>query len=136
MYKIALNKDDLVAKFTIVTHLQELSHSVYSDVYDSYEILNKHEDDIRYSLSLGYLTMAHQSILEFQRVYHQFGLEHYEIDLFIKGYEHYKTQLKEVITDKDSNTSWLQSGFDSFTDNKKSVDEFLNNWIADVKHLI
>lgn len=117
--------------YTNVTQLQELLHSIYSDVRDSYDVLidSNHEGDVKYSLSLTYLSMSHQSYLEFKRIYHQNGLERYEIDPFLKQYEHYKRQLKEVITDKDSNTSWLVSALDQFTKTKKSVDEFLGNFI-------
>lgn len=127
---------DRVEMYVNATQLQELLHSIYSDVRDSYDVLVRdslnedgHSDDVRYTLSLGYLSMSHQSYLEFKRIYHQNGLEHYDIDPFLKGYEHYKRQLKEVITDKDSNTSWLVSALDQFTKTKKSVDGFLSEFI-------
>lgn len=129
---MTINNDELQERFTNVSYLRDLLHSIYSDVSDSYEVLSKHDGDISYSLSLNYLAMSHQSLLEFKRVYHQYGLEHYEIDPLIDDYEHYKLQLKEVITDKDTNTSWLTSALDKFTVTKKSVDEFLNEWIKNM----
>ncbi|AXI08152.1 hypothetical protein CV093_03970 [Oceanobacillus sp. 143] len=129
---MTINKDELQERFTNVSYLQELLHSIYSDLHDSYEVITKHDGDLSYSLSLNYLAMSHQSFLEFKRVYHQYGLEHYEIDPLIEDYEHYKLQLKEVITDKDTNTSYVYSAFNKFTDTKKSVDEFLSNWIKNM----
>lgn len=117
--------------YTNVTQLQELLNSTYSDVRHSYDVLidSEHKGDTAYTLSLTYLSMSHQSYLEFKRIYHENGLEHYEIDPFLKQYEHYKLQLKEVITEKDSNTSWLVSALDKFTEAKQSVDEFLTEFI-------
>lgn len=134
--KTMTTNTDREEMYANVTQLQELLHSISSDVRHSYDVLVKdssnedgHGDDVRYTLSLGYLSMSHQSYLEFKRIYHQNGLEHYEIDPFLKQYEHYKVQLKEVITAKDSNTSWLVSALDQFTKAKQSVDEFLSEFI-------
>lgn len=129
---MAINKDELQERYTNLTYLRELLDSIYSDVNDSYAVLNNYDGDMGYSLSLNYLVMSHQSYLEFKRMYHKNALEHYEIDSLFDDYENYKIQLKEVITDKDSNTSWLYSAFNKFTDTKVSVDEFLGNWIKNI----
>ena len=130
---MTINKEEIINMYTNVYYLLELLDSIYSDVSDSYEVLNKHEGDISYSLSLNYLAISHQSYIEFKRVYHHYGMEHSEIDVLIGAYEHYKLQLKEVITDKDANTSWLTSALDSFTVTKNSVREFLSNTLDSLK---
>lgn len=129
---MTMNTDRLEEMYTNVTRLQELLDSIYSDVRHSYDALDEHKGDIRYSLSLSYLSMSHQSYLEFKRIAYENGLATTEITPFFEGYEHYKHQLKEVITDKDSNTSWLGSALRSFTDAKKNVAEFLSTWIKSV----
>ncbi len=124
---MAMSKEEVQEMIVNVGYLQELLNLVFSDVCDSYEVLNNYDEDIRYSLSLNYLNMSHQSYLEFKRVYIQGELGHYEIEPFFRDYEHYRIQLKEVITNKDSNTSWLNSAMDKLTESKNSVDDFLGN---------
>ncbi|PFK04775.1 hypothetical protein COI97_09195 [Bacillus cereus] len=124
-----MNKPDVQEMIANLTYLQELLNLTFSDVYDSYEVLENYDDDIRYTLSLNYLSMSHKSYLEFKRVYLQNELYHYEIEPLFRDYEHYRVQLKEVITKKDSNTSWLYSAMNKLTETKKNVDDFLSTWI-------
>ncbi|GAB1786461.1 hypothetical protein [Priestia megaterium] len=124
--------DRLEEMYTNVTYLRELLSSISSDVRHSYDSLDEHKGDIRYSLSLTYLSMSHQTFLEFKRVAYENGLASLEVTPFFEKYEHYKYQLKEVITDRDANTSWLDSALSSFTETKTSVDEFLGNWLKNV----
>lgn len=93
-------------------------------------VLSNYEGDLKYSLSLNYLSMSNQCYLEMKRVYRFNRLNHYEIEPFFRDYEEFKLQLKQVITEeKDDNTSFLSSSYDTFTKSKKSDNEFLSNWI-------
>lgn len=66
--------DRLEEMYTNVTYLRELLSSISSDVRHSYDSLDEHKGDIRYSLSLTYLSMSHQTFLEFKRVAYENGL--------------------------------------------------------------
>lgn len=114
---------------TNVLYLKELMNSSFSDAYDAYEVITKQEGDLKYSIALGYLNLSQQSYLEFKRVVNQYGLERNELEVFIEAFDHYKVQLKEVITDRDTNTSWLYSAIEKFKDARKEVDEFISNTI-------
>lgn len=121
--------EDVKLSIENVGYFQELLHITFSDVSDSYEVLNNYDGDLKYILSQNYLTMSHQSFLKLKRVHHEYGLHHYEIDSFLSGYEDYKFQLKQVITERDSNTSWLSSTFEKLQETKNQVNEFVSNWI-------
>jgi hypothetical protein len=117
-----------------VSYMQDLMVKTFSDASDAYEVLSsEHDKAIKYSLSLNYLSMSYQSFLEMRRVYHQYHLEHNEIEVFFSDYEDFKLQLKEVITHKDTNTSWLTSKYNNLVEKKKSVNEFITNFIKSTR---
>jgi hypothetical protein len=121
--------DKTIQFLTNISYLQELMNSTYSDAYEAYDVIESQEDDLKYVLALNYLTLAQQSYLEFKRVVNQYGLERNELDVFIQAFDHYKVQLKEFITDRDTNISYVYSAIKSFEDARKEVDEFLSNTI-------
>ncbi|PPQ47837.1 hypothetical protein C5G87_17130 [Paenibacillus peoriae] len=112
-----------------IYYFQEVMKSSYADANEAYEVLEKHEDDSKYYISLGYLAMSQQSFTELRRVYWENGLDHYEIESYFTAYESYVFQLKEVITDKDENTSWLYTEHEKLIEIWKSTNDFLTNWI-------
>lgn len=126
---MAKSYDEEDSMVGMVMHMQELLHSTVSDAKHAYDVLNNYDDDTSYNLSLSYLNMSYQSYLEFKRIYHKNSLEHYEIEPFIRDYEDYKHQLNEVITKKDSNTSWLYSAYTRLMNIEKEVNKFMSNWI-------
>jgi hypothetical protein len=126
---MAMSNKEVEEMLYAVSYMQDLLHSTFSDASDAYEVLSSHEGDTKYILSLNYLSMSHQSYLEMRKVYHTNQLEHYEIDPFFRAYDDFKFQLKQIITDKDTNSSWLMSQYNALTECKNSVDEFLGNWI-------
>ena len=75
------------------SYLQEKIHSAYVDAIEAYDVLEKHDTEVRYQLSLDYLSMSFQSYLEAKRVYFEAKMEHYDIDPFFQAYDHYKFQL-------------------------------------------
>lgn len=110
-------------------YLKDLLLRTFSDATDAYDVLFNYDDDIKYVLSLNLLSMSYQTFLEMQRVYHQNGLEHYEIDPFFSDYQNFKFQLKQVITQRDTNTSWLTAQYNTLVESKKSIIEFIDNFI-------
>lgn len=127
------NKEELHENYTIVTRLQELLDSIYSDVRHSYDVFTKdtHTGDSRYSLSLTYLSMSYQSYLEFERLAYEHGLVNMDIDPVLTKYKHYRHQLKKAITNKDSDASY-NSAFNKFTDAKEYVSEFFSSHIREI----
>lgn len=118
-----------------VTHLQEVMRMVYSFSNDAYECLDNFEDDYKYVVSQNYLNMAQNCFLEIVRIKYEKELEHYEIESFFQAYDHYSFQLRQVITERDRNTSWLSGAHDSLGDNWKPSNEFISNWIkTTMKH--
>ncbi|WCM59216.1 hypothetical protein [Paenibacillus polymyxa] len=47
-----------------IYYFQEVMKSSYADANEAYEVLEKHEDDSKYYISLGYLAMSQQSFTE------------------------------------------------------------------------
>jgi len=114
-----------------VYYLQQIIKLSYSDANEAYEALVKHDDNDKYNISLGYLSMSQRSHLEAMRIYWENELDHHEIESYFSSYEDYAFQLKQVITDKDQNTSWLYSSHEKLIDAWKSTDEFLSDWIKE-----
>jgi hypothetical protein len=126
---MAMSNKEVEEMLVSVSYMQDLLHSIFSDASDAYVVLSNHDGDTKYILSLNYLSMSYQSYLEMRRVYHNNQLEHYEIDPFFRAYDDFKFQLKQIITEKDNNTSWLLSQYTTLSECKNSVAIFLENWI-------
>jgi hypothetical protein len=112
-----------------VSYFEELMKIVFSDAIEAYDALMKYENDIKYVIALNYLSMAQQSYVELKRIKHESELHHYEVEIFFTAYEEYKLQLKEVITKRDSNTSWLAGSHERLLESWKSTNEFLVSYI-------
>jgi len=112
-----------------LTYFQEVMHMVYSDAYEAYDALEQHDGENNYIISLGYLNMANQSFVELNRFKNEKALETYEISPFFNAYLEYKHELKEVITNKDTNTSWLYTKHQNLINSWKNADEFIKNYL-------
>ena len=123
--ELGLNVDFTLSKLYLFKRFMLLS---YSDACEAYSALEKHDEDSKYIIALGYLTMSQQSHIELIKAHCDIGLDHREIDKYMTAYEAYTFQLKQVITDKDTNTSWLSSTHDSLIDAWKSTDAFIEKW--------
>lgn len=117
--------------FYNLQYFQQLIRSAFRDANDAYNALMNHEGDISYVIASNFLTLSHQSYIELKRFNHEQELDHLEIDSFFKAYEDYIFQLKQVIVDKDENTSWLYSTHNQLTESWKSANEFLSNAIIE-----
>ncbi|KZB92164.1 hypothetical protein A2U94_07665 [Bacillus sp. VT 712] len=58
-------------------------------------------------------------------MYKEAHLEHREFEGFFEAYKKYKFELKKVITEKDQNTSWLYSRYETLSKEKKELDLFI-----------
>jgi hypothetical protein len=110
-----------------VPYFKDMLDYAYSDALNSYDVLMNYDGDLKYQMSLSYFNMSFQSYLEAKRVRHLHELYHYEIEPFFTAYDDFKFQLKQVITEKDNNTSWLYGTYNRLIDSKKNLDEFINN---------
>lgn len=114
-----------------VYYFQQIIKMAYSDANEAYEALEKHEQNSKYNIALGYLSMSQRSHLEALRIYWENEIDHREVESFFNAYEAYAFQLKQVITEMDENTSWLYSAHQELIESWKSIDDFLSNWIKD-----
>jgi hypothetical protein len=112
-----------------VSYFQELMHMAYSDAIEAYDSLEKYEGDNKYIIALNFLNMANQNYLEVKRVNHEYELDHNEINPFFEAFDHYKFQFKQVISEKDKNTSWLFSAKEDLIARWKEADEFIKQSI-------
>ncbi|MCU7712460.1 hypothetical protein OK414_14670 [Priestia sp. JV24] len=108
-----------------VSYLQEKLDDAFSDARASYKVLEKQDSDLRYQLSLTYMNMSFQSYIEAKRIYKEAHLEHHEFEGFFEAYKNYKFELKQVIIEKDQNTSWLYSRYETLSKEKKELDLFI-----------
>src|SRR5690625_3164656 len=129
------SKDETIEVMEILSYFSELLDKTYSDLRDSYKVLSNFKDDFSYQLSLSYLNLSYQSYLELRRIYHQHKLQRGEIDPFFEAYDHYKYELKSVITKDDKNTSWLSSAYDEFVGRKEETSKFINDHIENMNEL-
>ncbi|MDK8188790.1 hypothetical protein QP794_01670 [Paenibacillus sp. UMB7766-LJ446] len=110
-------------------HFKRILHFSYSDACEAYSTLEKHDETTIYIIAQGYLSMSQQNHIELLRIYRENELDRGEIESYFKAYESYIFELKQVITDKDTNTSWLSSTHDSLIEAWKSTDAFIQQWI-------
>lgn len=110
--------------------LQELMRYSFMHAEEAYEALAEHEGDTKYQISLGYLNLSFASFLEMRRLYHRDEyLQRGEIESYFKAYDHYIFQLKEVITQRDKNTSWLFSSYESLKEYWIWLNKFIDDTI-------
>jgi hypothetical protein len=126
--KITMNKEAEKMLYD-ASYFQDLMKTAFSDAFEAFEVLQNYEGDIKYSIALDYLIMSQQSYIELKRIKHERELHHYEIESFITAYEEYKFQFKKLITEKDTNTSWLYGTHERLLESWKSTNEFLSNYI-------
>jgi hypothetical protein len=112
-----------------VSYFHDLMRATFKDAVEAYEALNNYDGDLKYVIASNYLVMAQQSYTELNRVKHESELGHYEVEPFFTAYEEYKFQLKEVITAKDSNTSWLSERYENLFEKWRTTDEFILGYI-------
>jgi len=117
----------------VASYFQVLLTHTVSDARDAYDILVEGNDDSKYQLSLTYLNLSFQSYLEAKRVYYSEKLQHYELEPFFVSYNHFKSQLKQVVNEKDSNITWLSAAHEELLASKKHLDEFITNYIKSSK---
>lgn len=108
-----------------VEYFKEMIDHSYRYAIEAYEVIEKYDGDIKYQMSLSYFVMSNQNYIEARRIYIENKMEYYEVDAYMKAYEHYLFQLKEVISNKDTNTSWLYSAKSGLEGSKKDLNEFI-----------
>lgn len=119
------NHDD--RKFDVF-YIRELLQTAYSDARDAYGAISNYEDDMKYHISLNYLNLSFQSYLAAKTFYYSHEeIQHFEFDDFFNRYEHFKDQLKQVITKKDQNTSWLYSAYEDLKQSMTELNQFIDN---------
>lgn len=112
-------------------HFQEIMSLSYTDALKAFKVIEKYDEHRMYGVALSFLAMAQQSHLELKRIYWEKDIAHNEIESYFTAFEHYAFQLKQVITDQDTNISWLVSAHDKLVESWKSTNDFLKNWIND-----
>lgn len=115
-----------------VFELQHLLHLTYSDICTAYDVVTKKEYDRKYQIALGFVNNAHSTYLESRRLYFNEKIERQEFEDFFTKYERLERELKEVISEKDENTSWLYSRHEDFIEEMKSINEL----VAVLKHAL
>ncbi|KQL57224.1 MULTISPECIES: hypothetical protein [Bacillaceae] len=100
-----------------VFKLEELTYMLYSHSSDAMKSLENYEGDNRYVISLGFYQMAHQTFLAIFELYRNNDvLERGEYDQLIEAYQSFERNLTELIREKDTNSSWLQTQYESYKD--------------------
>ncbi|PRT36914.1 hypothetical protein [Bacillus wiedmannii] len=120
---------DTSYKFNVF-ELQHLLHLTYSDICTAYDVVTKKESNNKYQIALGFINNAHSTYLESRRLYFTEKIERQEFEDFFAKYERLERELKEVISEEDTNTSWLYSRHEDFIEEMKSINELvaaLNN---------
>ena len=102
-----------------------------SPALSAYDVLveGKYQEDSAYQVSLGFLSIANQSYLFAKAIYNENALWNDEIDKFFTTFEDYRFELKEYISDKDNNSSWLSSRKESFVKECNKSIEFITEHI-------
>jgi hypothetical protein len=126
---MTVSNENVNEKIINANHFYDLIVRTYSDVCDSFEVLENYKGDIKYILSLEYLKMSHDLFLELRRFYQEKELFHREIEPFFSAYDDYKYQLKEFITEKDTNITWVHSAINKLADTKEEVEKFIGDYI-------
>ncbi|MGC8229004.1 hypothetical protein ACP2W0_08375 [Pseudobacillus badius] len=111
-----------------VRYVHNLMQQAYLGATAAIDTLSSYEDDKKYHMSLAFLTLAEQSYLEAKRFYqtHE-NIERIEFDELFRKYEEYKFELMKTISDKDKNTSWLHSRYETLKDSIAGLNQLVDN---------
>lgn len=112
-----------------LTLLQELYEDIYHNSDWAYDVLESYDGDNQYLAALNYLTMAHSSYLQAKLYISNNDLHHTELEEFLSEFKNFKFEFDQVITKKDSNTSWLFSRKQELDKGYKYVMDYTKNFI-------
>mgnify|MGYP001327276682 CR=1 FL=1 len=112
-------------------YLQDAMEKAKIFAEDAYEVLGNgnFDGEEQYILSLQFLQLSQQYYIEFKRLLHDKGLDHYELNPFIIEYDDFVFQLRNFVKDKDNNTSWLYTACNKLREKWSEANEFLTNFI-------
>lgn len=110
-----------------IQYLKELMEETLTPSMAAYDVLvdGKYDGDSAYQLSLGFLSVANQSYLAAKNLCNEKELETSEIHPFFETFKDYKLDLKQYISEKDDNPSWLGTRKDQFITGCNSAIEFI-----------
>lgn len=115
--------------------LKELMEETLSSAVEAYDVLvdNKHNGEYIYQVSMNFLLLSNQSYLAAKILCNEKELESPETYLFFDSFKNYKHELKEYISEKDDNSSWLNSRKNQFIESCNGAIRFLSNYVEDYK---
>lgn len=115
--------NELQVFLDMVLRFQSHVDNAIDDIRSSYEVLKEQESDLRYQLSLSYLSMSWQSYLEARKLYIDPTLDVAEAERFFNSYNIYKSTLKRFINRKEQNNEWLDAAYKQLIKHYHVLDE-------------
>lgn len=86
---------------------------------------------VEYRLSEGFTLK--QSIISFLSSNYEFDLERGEVIELLESWDNLNYEMKEVVEDNDSNTSWMSSRFDQYQERHKEFYDSFNTHYENIQ---